>query len=102
MPAIFILLHWKRQQRVLLRNLAKLKGLQEVKAIHDLRVAIKKLRSYLKLLTILLNDGKETDFEKTEQLFSVLGKHRDIEMGLLLLQSLEKENKMTYAAFRMH
>jgi len=101
MPAIFILLHWKRQQRVLLRNLAKLKGLQEVKAIHDLRVAIKKLRSYLKLLTILLNDGKETDFEKTEQLFSVLGKHRDIEMGLLLLQSLEKENKMTYAAFRM-
>ncbi len=97
----FILLHWKRQQRVFLQNLAKLKGQQEAKAIHDIRVAIKKLRSYLKLLAILLNKTDNTPgFEKTEQLFSVLGKYRDIEMGLLLLQSFEKENKITYTAFR--
>lgn len=96
----FILLHWKRQQRIFLQNLAKLKGQQEAKAIHDIRVATKKLRSYLKLMTVLLKDDKETAFEKTEQMFSVLGKHRDIEMGLLLLQSLEKENRMAYPVFR--
>lgn len=97
----FILLHWKRQQRVFLQNLAKLTRQQDTRAIHDLRVAIKKLRAYLKLLAILLNEiDSETGFKKTEQLFDVLGKHRDIEIGLSLLQSFEKENKITYTAFR--
>jgi CHAD domain-containing protein len=102
MPAnFFILLHWKRQQRFFLQNLAKLTVQRDTKAVHDIRVATKKLRSYLKLLAILLNKtDSETGFEKTEQLFSVLGKYRDIEMGLLLLQSFEKENKITYTAFR--
>lgn len=102
MPAtFFILLHWKKQQRVFLQNLAKFSKQQQPKTIHDLRVAIKKLRAYLKLLAIVFNkmDGK-TGFEKTEQLFSVLGKYRDIEMGLLLLQSFEKQNKITYTALR--
>lgn len=102
MPAtFFIVLHWKRQQRVCLQNLAKLTQQQETNAIHDLRVAIKKLRAYLKLMAILVSDiDKETGFEKTEQLFDVLGKLRDIEIGLSLLQSFEKENKKTYTAFR--
>jgi CHAD domain-containing protein len=99
----FILLHWKRQQRVFLQNRAKLTVQRDTKAVHDIRVATKKLRSYLKLLTILLNKtDSEMGFEKTEQLFSVLGKYRDIEMGLLLLQAFEKENKITYTAFRFH
>lgn len=104
MPAtFFILLHWKKQQKVFLQNLEKLTKKQETIAIHDLRVAVKKLRCYLKLLTLLLIkiDSKQ-GFEKTEQLFSVLGKHRDIEMGLMLLQAFEKENKITYTAFRFH
>ena len=97
----FILLNWKKQQRICLQNLAKLNKQQETKAVHDLRVATKNLRSYLKLLTILLNKIEdESSFEKTEHLFSVLGKQRDIEMGLLLLQSFEKENMTTYTAFR--
>lgn len=103
MPAtFFILLHWKRQQRIFFQNLTKLTAQRDTNAVHDLRVAIKKLRSYLKLLTLLLNKiDRETGFEKTEQLFSVLGKYRDIEIGLLLLQSFEKEDKITYAAFRV-
>lgn len=102
MPAtFFIVLHWKRQQRGFLQNLAKLTQQQETKAIHDLRVAIKKLRAYLKLLAILVNKiDSETGFKKTEQLFDVLGKHRDIEIGLSLLQSFEKENRIMYTAFR--
>jgi CHAD domain-containing protein len=102
MPAtFFVILHWRRQQKVFLQNLAKLQQQQDSKAIHDLRVAIKKMRAYLKLLTNLVNKiDKEVSFEKTEQLFDVLGKHRDIEIGLLLLQSFEKENKKTYTAFR--
>jgi len=104
MPAtFFILVHWKRQQKVFLQNLAKLTSQKETDAVHDLRVAVKKMRSYLKLLTTLLDKKDiETGFEKTEQLFSVLGKYRDIEVGLLLLQSFEEENKINYTAFRFH
>jgi len=100
---IFILLHWKRQQRVFSQNLATLRVLPDDKAVHDLRVAVKKLRSYLKLLAILIKKiGEEPGLEKTGQLFKVLGKHRDIEIGLLLLQDFEKANKVTYTAFRFH
>jgi len=73
------------------------------KAVHDLRVAVKKLRSYLLLLhTVLKKQGEISGFEKTGQLFKVLGKHRDIEMGLILLQDFEKRKKVTYTAFRFH
>jgi CHAD domain-containing protein len=103
MPAtFFILLHWKKQQNVFLQNLAKLTNKRETEAIHDLRVAVKKLRSYLKLLTILSIKIDRSGFEKTEHLFSALGKHRDIEMGLMLMQAFEKENRITYTAFRFH
>lgn len=70
-------------------------------ATHDLRVAVKKLRSYLKLLSILSpkNDYK-AKFEKTEYLFSVLGKLRDIEIGFLLLGDFEKKDKIIYTSFK--
>lgn len=99
MPAtLFILRHWKKQEKLFFENLNKLRSATEPNAIHDLRVAFKKLRSYQKLLGIVFK--KEDDakhlFEKTEQLFGILGKHRDIETGLLLLQAFEKENKVVY------
>jgi CHAD domain-containing protein len=97
----FILLYWKRQQKVFLQNLATLRSRHDAKAIHDLRVAVKKLRAYLKLLNRLINEtatGKS--FEKTEQLFAVLGKYRDIGMGLSLIEEFEKANKINYTAFR--
>jgi CHAD domain-containing protein len=99
----FILKHWKKEQTVFLQNLEGLrkqnKG-ETINLVHDLRVATKKLRSYLKLLSLLLNkkDYKAL-FEKTEQLFSVLGKHRDIEMGLEGVAAFEKGNKISYEAF---
>jgi CHAD domain-containing protein len=102
MPAtFFILLNWKRQQRVFLQNLAILRQRHDALAIHDLRVAVKRLRSYLKLFHLLLSEIEtEKGFEKIEHLFNVLGKHRDIEIGLSLLQEFEKANKINYTAFR--
>ena len=99
----FILKQWKKEQTVFLQKLEGLKKQNKADAIiliHDLRVATKKLRSYLKLLNILSNKNDyKALFEKTEQLFSVLGKHRDIEMGLEGVASFEKRNKISYTAF---
>jgi CHAD domain-containing protein len=54
---------------------------ETINLVHDLRVATKKLRSYLKLLNLLINKNDYKALFRAEQLFSVLGKHRD-EMGL--------------------
>ncbi len=101
--SVFILLQWKKQQQVFVKNLEMLRMQEQHVAVHDLRVATKKLRSYLKLLSILKRkNDHEASFEKTEQLFSVLGKHRDIEMGLSLLKAYEKQNKAVYASLLNH
>lgn len=107
MPADnFILKHWLKQQAVFLQNLEGLRKQDRantVELVHDLRVATKKFRAYQKLLGILL-DKKDYAvlFEKTEQLFNVLGKHRDIEMGLEGLKTFEKNKKISYTAFSYH
>lgn len=101
--SIFILQNFKKQQQVFLKNLEILRVKEDPDAIHDLRVVVKRLRSYLKLLAILSrqNDYK-TGFEKTEYLFSVLGKLRDIEIGQSLLDAFEKESKIIYKALKVH
>lgn len=99
----FLLQSWKKQQQVFLKNLAVLRSNYQADATHDLRVATKKLRSYLKLISILLKKGNDKlRFERTEYLFSVLGKLRDIEVGLLLLEAFENENKIRYAVLKDH
>jgi len=107
MPAAnFILKHWIKQQTVFLQNLEQLKKQEKadtVELVHDLRVGIKKLRAYLKLLgTLSGKKGYTSLFQKTEDLFNVVGKHRDIEMALEGLKVFEKSKKIPYTAFRYH
>ena len=98
-----ILRHWKRQQQIFLYNLAILKGQINAEAIHDLRVAIKKLRSYFKLYVILCAEAKwKTDFSETEKLFSILGKYRDVEMNNHLVESYEEKNLTAYPSLKSH
>jgi CHAD domain-containing protein len=90
----FIVRHWQAELLVFDKNLLLLKEQINPEPVHDLRVAVKKLRSYLKLYTILFN-GKDSGkaFEKTKELFSVLGKQRNIEISKQLLLLLTDKNK---------
>jgi len=95
MPADnFIVRHWKTEIRIFDQNVLLLKEQIGADPIHDLRVAIKKLRSYLKLHGTLFK-GKDfkVEFEKTNQLFSIFGKHRNIEISKQLLPSFFGKNK---------
>jgi CHAD domain-containing protein len=102
MPALNLLLrNWNREHRIFLLNLGILKKEINPLAIHDLRVSVKKLRSYLKLYGIILREpGWKSDFIETEKLFSILGKHRDIEMNIRILELHEKENLSEYVLFK--
>lgn len=89
--------------RIFQKNLGLLKKQYQTEAIHDLRVSVKKLRAYLRLLRRL---SKEIDhrlkFEETEQLFNLLGKHRDIEMGIQVLKKFEKKSQENYSFLSDH
>ncbi|MBI5858698.1 MAG: CHAD domain-containing protein [Sphingobacteriales bacterium] len=84
--------HWKKEQHVFNQNLAILKKHNEKDAVHDLRVAVKKLRAFIELYVLLTKEPLwEYPLKETEELFSVSGKQRDIEIALDVLGTLEKE-----------
>ncbi len=91
-----ILRHWQIELKVFNKNLSILQQQLDTDAIHDLRVAIKKLRSYFKLYVTLF-DKKDigNHFSKTKELFSVLGKHRNIEMSRQLVLLSAEKNKQS-------
>ena len=69
----FIFNCWANEQKVFNKNLATLKKHPGKKAVHDLRVAVKKLRAVLELsLLIAEKPAIENALKETEQLFSIL------------------------------
>ncbi|HEY2721648.1 MAG TPA: CHAD domain-containing protein [Chitinophagaceae bacterium] len=93
-PGNPIVTHWNKEIEVFDENLILLRQQLTADAIHNMRVTIKKLRSYLKLCGALMK--KENDknaLATTKELFSVLGKHRNLETGKQLLLSLSHKNQ---------
>ncbi|HEY6063079.1 MAG TPA: CHAD domain-containing protein [Chitinophagaceae bacterium] len=98
-----ILIAWKKEQKVFLKNLAVLKKQADKNGVHDLRVAVKKLRAALEFY--LLISGKplpEDPLKGTEQLFSILGRQRDIEICLEIIDASEKETGEKYATLKFY
>lgn len=95
--------NWKKEQQVFNKNFAILKKHNEKEAVHDLRVAVKKLRATLELFVLLTNEPLwKYPLTETEKLFNISGKQRDIEMALEVLGILEKEAGKRYSEFRRH
>lgn len=88
----FIFIFWKKEQKVFNKNLAVLKQHPAKKAVHDLRVAVKKLRAALEFYLLISEKSLPEDpLKDTERLFNILGKQRDIEICLEIIDTSEKE-----------
>jgi CHAD domain len=99
----FIFIPWKKEQKVFYKNLAVLKQHPGKKAVHDLRVAVKKLRAALELYFLISEKQPGVNLLKeTEQLFSILGKQRDIEICLEIIAICEKETGKKYPALKYY
>ena len=99
----FILLYWKEEQKVFNKNFEILGNSPDKDAVHDIRVAIKKLRACLKLYAIITGKKDwQNLFTETKNLFTVLGKERDVEMCLELLTDDEKESESNYANTKIY
>jgi CHAD domain-containing protein len=88
-----ILIYWRSELEVFNKNLLSLREQMQEEAVHDLRVAIKKLRSCFKIYSELLERKHKNGLPRdVDSLFSILGKQRDIEMSKKLLLSLAGKN----------
>src|SRR5215472_12526234 len=80
--------HWLHELDTLQKNFALLQQQLVADAVHDIRVAIKKLRSYFKLYLALSKKEDKDQLSRTRDLFSVLGRHRNLEITKQLAVSL--------------
>lgn len=94
----FLLTHWEEQCRVFSENLATIRHRPTKKAVHDLRVAVKKLKSCLRLAhdSSIDHDGRK--FKSIQQFFRITGKYRDVDISLSLLRKTGREEKISIPA----
>ena len=99
----FIRRYWEEEQKVFNKNFEILSHGQDKDAVHDIRVAIKKLHACLKLYAIITEKKDwQSLFTETKSLFSVLGRERDVEMCLELVSNDEKETGADYTNIKNH
>ena len=88
-----ILIYWRSELQVFNKNLLSLQQQINEEATHDLRVAMKKLRSCFKIYSDLIEKKHKKELPADfESLFSILGKQRDLEMNKKLLLSFAGKN----------
>ena len=103
-----ILINWRKEQKVFDENLSLLQKKLDKEAIHDLRVAIKKLRAYLELYSQLnkvtdpVESGPQRLLYKTEELFDTIGRQRDVEICQEILTSFKEETNYSYPQFTLY
>lgn len=84
----FIVSHWQNEQKTFRKNLEIIKEQPAKEAIHDIRVSVKKLRAILELYILVSGETlMDNPINKAEELFSVTGRQRDIDICLERLET---------------
>lgn len=95
-----ILKNWLQQKKVFIDNLVISRKLPTKDSVHDLRVAVKKMRSYLRLNEELTKEEWENSFFEIRDLFKTFGRLRDFDMPLELGRNYERKWQITIPAFK--
>ena len=95
-----ILKSWLQQKKVFLENLIASCKLPTKDSVHDLRVAVKKMRSYLRLNEHFSDEDWHGSFSSIKVLFKSFGKLRDFDMSLGLCRKQERKLEISLPAFK--
>ena len=95
-----ILKNWLQQEKILNDNLIVSRKRPTKVAVHDLRVAVKKQRSYLRLKQQLTSEEWKESFSKISALFKSFGRLRDYDMSLTLTRKLERKEILSFIFFK--
>jgi len=95
-----LLKSWLEQKKDFNDNLLINRKRPTIISVHDLRVAIKKLRSYLRLKKKLNGDEWKETFSSISGLFRSFGKVGDLDMSLTILRNLEHKKFLLFPFFK--
>ena len=95
-----ILTSWLLQEKNFNDNLILCRKRPTKISVHDIRVAVKKMRSYLRLKEELTGDKWKESFLKISALFKSFGRLRDYDMSLTLIRKLERKELLSFIFFK--
>jgi CHAD domain-containing protein len=95
-----ILRSWLQQEKVFSDNLILSRKRPTKISVHDLRVAVKKMRSYLRLKQQFTGEEWKEPFSKKSALFKSFGRLRDYDMSLALVRKLERKELLSFIFFK--
>ena len=91
-----IVKNWLEQEAVFNENLTICRKRPTITAIHDIRVAVKKMRSYLRLKDLFDDQNWKDEFSPIAIFFKSTGRLRDIDKSLHVLRDYEKKHLTPY------
>jgi len=97
-----ILKNWLQQKKVFIDNLIISRKRPTKDSVHDLRVAVKKMRSYLRLNEEFTKEEWRTQFSEIKQLFRSFGRLRDFDMSLDLCRRSERKWQISLLSFKQY
>jgi CHAD domain-containing protein len=95
-----IVKNWLQQEKVFNDNLILSRKRPTKISIHDLRVAVKKMRSYLRLKQQFTGEEWKEAFSKISALFKSFGRLRDYDMSLTLTRKFERKEFLSFIFFK--
>ena len=95
-----ILKNWLQQGKIFNDNLFLSRKRPTKISAHDLRVAVKKMRSYLRLKQQLTREEWKESFSKISALFKSFGRLRDYDMSLTLIRRSERKELLSFIFFK--
>ena len=94
-----LLKNWQEQKKVFIDNLVTSRKRPTQGSVHDLRVAVKKMRSYLRLKKRITGDDWKVSFSKISVLYKSFGRVSDFDVSLALLRKQEYKKLLLFPFF---
>lgn len=91
-----------QQKKVFIDNLVISRKRPTKDSVHDLRVTVKKMRSYFRLNDEFTKEEWRTSFYEIKQLFRSFGRLRDFDMSLELSRRSERKWQMSLLPFKQY
>lgn len=95
-----ILQNWRQQKEIFTTNLLISRKRPTKSSVHDLRVAVKKIRSYLRLKRKISGEDWRELFSTILALFKSFGKLSDFDVYLTLIRGQERKEHLSFDNFR--
>ena len=91
---------WQQEKKNFTTNLFGCRNRPTKDSVHDLRVAVKRIRSYLRFNEQLSGEKWKEPFLKITALFKSFGRLRDFDMALALTRQVERKEQLSFTPFK--